>query len=241
MAADVAVVIVTHFSGDHLGAALASVYRRLFPNAATLEGDAATRGAVLQGIASADWLHVDAHARFDPAFPELSSIELADGPLLAEDLRPAGGALRFANLSACGSGRWPVTADSGRFGLGGALARLGVPWVVATRAPLRDDVAAAFGRAFYESLAEGSDVPAAYRAGLRAVADRPPTEWAALLLLHATHQEPGQSRVPLTPLPKAEVCRDRAPGRGDPLGAVAPRAWRRREPAPRRRSPGGVA
>src|SRR6185369_5207718 len=72
------------------GAALASLYRDLFPEGTVLEGKSATRGAVAEVLRGpAPWIHFDGHGRFDPAFGELSSIHLADGEMRAEELAPA--------------------------------------------------------------------------------------------------------------------------------------------------------
>jgi DNA-directed RNA polymerase specialized sigma24 family protein len=189
-------------SGD-LGEAERSlpVYRRLFPGSRVLHGREATREAVLGALAGASWLHVDAHASYDPVFPEMSRLELADGELgLMEWARlPAPG--RFANLSGCRTASWPATADSGQYGLGGLLTRLGVGWVVATRGPVPDAAADRYNQAFYRAVAGGLPVPAAHASGLAALRPvAPPQVWGAILLLRAAASAPeGQSSPPPTP------------------------------------------
>ncbi|HWN42617.1 MAG TPA: CHAT domain-containing protein, partial [Thermoanaerobaculia bacterium] len=123
------------------GSRSAGLYRSLFPQARLLQGEEASRAAVSRGLAGAEWLHLDAHGDQDPAFPELSSLVLADGTLRLLELAALPPPRRFANLSGCRTADWPVTADSGRYGLGGLLSRLGVPWVIAARDDL-DDVLA---------------------------------------------------------------------------------------------------
>lgn len=179
-------LFVVNPTGDlAAGAALGRFYRETFPRARVLEGPEATLDALRPRLSAAAWLHIDAHARYDPAFPELTELLLADGPVTARQLRTAD-SLQLANLSACGSGRWPVTADSGRFGLAGEFARRGAAWVVGTRADLPDALAADFNRAFYEELAGGAGIPQAYgHAVRRCRSSHPVTEWAALLLLQA--------------------------------------------------------
>jgi CHAT domain-containing protein len=183
------------------GSELARFYERVFPGSQVLAGSEATRGALRERLPAARWLHVDAHVRYDPAFPELSSLQLADAPVGAIDLRPMSPSLEFANLSACRSGEWPVTADSGRFGLAGLLARHGVRWVIGTRADLADTLARDFNRAFYAELARGVTVPAAYHAALGQVLRiHPASSWAALVLLEAVPIETGgQSAAARTP------------------------------------------
>jgi len=188
------------------GAELTRFYQRLFPGARVLHGSGATAAAVEQQLGGAGWLHVDAHARYDPAFPELSDLVLADGSIDAGRLAGETSSLALANLSACQSGRWPVTADSGRFGIAGLLARSGVPWVVGARSDLTDALAADFNRAFYDRLVAGSAIPDAYGAAL-ADARRlhAASDWAALLLLQAEQGDSGGQSAALTTLYKGEL------------------------------------
>ncbi len=165
-----------------------------------LQGGSATREALREALAGSRWLHVDAHARFEPAFPDLSTILLADGPLLGQELTAWSSGLELANLSGCQTGRAPVTADSGRFGILGLLARGGVPWVVGARAALPNAVAIDFNRAFYGALGAGTQVPQAYREALAAVSRRhPASRWAVLLLLHGAGGQSGAARTPSSP------------------------------------------
>jgi len=162
----------------------ARFYRSVAPSSEVLEGDAATGAALERELPRARSLHLDTHAHYDPAFPELSTVDLADRRLSAAQIAARAGHLELANVSACHSASWPVTADSGRFGLAGTLARAGVRWVVASRAELDDALATDFNRAFYERLAENRGVPDAFRHALgRVRAAHPVSSWAAILLL----------------------------------------------------------
>lgn len=168
------------------------LYRELFPGARLLHGAAATRAAVGRETAGAEWLHLDAHGAYEPAFPELSSLLLADGRLSFVELAALPVPRRFANLSGCRTGVWPTTADSGRYGLGGLLARLGVGWVIASRTDLKDDLAREYNRGLYRALHAGASIPAAHRQALAAVrAERPAAEWAGILLLRSAGADPG--------------------------------------------------
>lgn len=163
-----------------------AAYRRLFPGARILHGADATRRAVSAALAGAEWLHVDAHASYDPVFPEMSRLQLADGELGLIDWSRLPAPRRFANLSGCRTASWPATADSGQYGLGGLLTRLGAGWVVATRGPIPDAAAERYNQAFYRAIAAGSTVPGAHAAGLAALrSDDPPRVWGAILLLRA--------------------------------------------------------
>ena len=168
-----------------------ALYRELFPAARVLHGEAATRAAVGREAAGALWLHLDSHGAYEPAFPELSSLLLADGRLSFVELAALPMPRRFANLSGCRTGVWPATADSGRYGLGGLLARLGVEWVIASRTDLADDLAHDYNRAFYQAVSQGISVPGSHRKALAAVRERrPAAEWAGILLLRAAAAAP---------------------------------------------------
>ncbi len=171
--------------GNLAGArSLVETYRRLFPAARVLAGEAATVQALSGGLASAGRLHLDAHGRYDPAFPELSNLELADGRLTASDLAALPAPRELVNLSACKTGRSPTTADSGLYGLAGLFAQRGTAWVVASRGNLDDAVAREFNQAFYTSLAAGASVPESHGQALARLRGRwPAAAWAGLLLL----------------------------------------------------------
>ncbi len=161
-----------------------ALYRDLFPAATLLHGRRATRGALLEAVSGARWLHVDAHGHFDPAFPELSSLELADEPIKLLELAAIEAAPELVNLSGCQTGRWPTTADSGRYGLAGLFARGGSGWVIGAAADLDDRLAADFNRAFYRQLAAGAEAPRAFAHALGEARRRhPAAAWASLLLL----------------------------------------------------------
>ena len=175
-------------------------YRRLFPGGRILQGGEATREAVRGALAGAEWLHVDAHASYDPVFPEMSRLQLAGGELNLMEWSRLPAPRRFANLSGCRTASWPATADSGQYGLGGLLTRLGAGWVVANRGPVPDDAAYRYNQAFYRAIAGGSAVPAAHASGLAVLRPRyPPQVWGAILLLRAAGATGGQNPLPPTP------------------------------------------
>ncbi|HET9300473.1 MAG TPA: CHAT domain-containing protein, partial [Candidatus Polarisedimenticolaceae bacterium] len=189
------------FVVDPLGDLGLSTSEETLPaGARLLAGGSATRDALRQALPGSRWLHVDAHARFEPAFPDLSTVLLADGPVLGQELTAWASGLELANLSGCQTGRAPVTADSGRFGILGLLARRGIPWVVGARAALPNAVAIDFNRAFYGALEAGQPVPQAYRHALGEVSRRHPASgWAVLLLLHEGGGQSGAARTPPSP------------------------------------------
>jgi CHAT domain-containing protein len=196
---------------ENLGARreLTSFYSQRFPASRLLVGREATEAAFRRALATASWLHADTHGTYDPAFPERSSLELADGAVTLRQLAQLPLSLSFANLSGCRTGAWPVTADSGRYGLGGLLARRGVPWVIASRSDLLNDLAVDFNSAFYDALKTGAPVPEAYDRALARVRERfPAVAWASIFLIRgAGAPEPsagsartaGQTGPPPTP------------------------------------------
>ena len=185
----------------------AEFYRQAAPEAVLLRGSAATAGALQQQLTTASFLHLDVHALFDPIFPELSSIELADQELRLDALAALPAPPIFANLSGCGTGRWPTTADAGRFGLAGVFARRGTHWVIASRNVIRDRLLRDFNMAFYRNFATTTvtpqHVPQLYATALRQLRQSyPATEWASLFLLIGRKNYPsrGQETTLATPL-----------------------------------------
>lgn len=200
----------------------ADLYAQLFPAATIVRRADATRHRILEEVAEANWLHVGAHGRYDPAFPELSSLVAADGELSAADLIDHIDQLVMANLSACHSGRWPITADSGRYGLAGALSRQGVPWVVASRTTLDDRLASAFNASFYRSLAGDASVPTAYSSAMHQVRTSfPASQWSALLLLGTEGDARGGQTTELL-IPNRKEAAE-TPASGAPASAGAER------------------
>ncbi len=159
-------------------------FRNLFPDADIRHGEDADSQAMHEQLPRASWLHVDAHGTFNPTFPELTGIELADGSFSMLEVENLQIALQLANLSTCHSGRGPTTADSGRYGMAGMVARAGAEWVVASRGKLEDRLAQDFNRVFYTAIGEGKGVPKAFAEGLAGVRDRyAPSQWSMLFLI----------------------------------------------------------
>ena len=195
-------------AGNH-----ASQYRAWFPNAEHLQGAQATLDAVMSRLGEAHWIHFDTHGYFDPALPELSSLQLAESPLHWLQLTGLAPKARFVNLSGCQTGRWPITADSGAYGIAGLFTRLGTPWAVGSRNDLPDSVAAHLNRVFYQAVRDGADPPEAFRRGIREVSQAfPAPQWSGLILLKAADRpvekkfakyDPasGQISAPATPPP----------------------------------------
>ena len=169
----------------------AARYQTLLPQAEVLLGARATRRAVETALASAGFLHVDAHLQEDPVFPELSGVLLDLGlwrPVPALEQLPT--PLSWINMSSCRSATASASASRGSFGLAGWLADGHAAWVVGAQADLWDRAAGRFNAAFYEAAAQGASVPAAFNRGLESVAaELPAPRWAPLVLLSTSAEE----------------------------------------------------
>lgn len=182
--AGAAPVFVVDPRGDLAIRDQAKFYQILFPGGIVLRGEEATHLALKGAMANSQWLHVDAHGRFDAAFPELSSLSLADRPMTFIEIADLPLPSWFANLSGCDTGTWPTTADRGRYGIGGLLTRRGVPWVIASRSVLDDRLAGDFNRALYRQIHAGAGVADAFSGALETLRGKyPAAAWGALILL----------------------------------------------------------
>ena len=161
-------------------------FESLFPQARVLQGAEATREQVLSRLSRAEWIHFDTHGSYDPAMPELSSLILAEGPIHWLELTGLAPEAAFVNLSGCQTGRWPVTADSGAYGIAGLFTRLGTPWAVGSRVDLADRVAVSLNQAFYQAIHKGESPLEAFRSGIDQVsAEFPAPQWSGWMLLRA--------------------------------------------------------
>jgi tetratricopeptide (TPR) repeat protein len=143
------------------------------------------------------------------------SAALLYGEELAEWLAPA--CTRLIVLSAC-------RTASPLGGVAEALARKGVPAVVAMQAPLRDASAGLFARAFYGALAQGDTVEEAVREGRTSVRGVGPDWGVPVLYLSAEDSELfSAGPAAQAALPPANLPYLRNPhfvGRKDVLGRI---------------------
>ncbi|MFI6291922.1 CHAT domain-containing protein [Nonomuraea sp. NPDC050790] len=110
---------------------------------------------VLRALGEADVVHVAAHGVFQARSPLLSSITLADGPLMAYDLLGLERPPRLVVLSSCDAGMARAPCEGAPLGLAGTFLAQGTACVVAGMVPVRDEEALAVMACFHEFLSAG--------------------------------------------------------------------------------------
>lgn len=136
--------------------------RHTEPRSATTTNGYAVSTDVRTALASASVVHLAAHGHHVDQSPLFSSLDMADGPVFAHELR-APLAAELVILSACDVGRSRGRVGDEPLGLAAALLGLGVQCVVAATNPVHDDVAAAAMVDLHRRLVDGVDVATALR------------------------------------------------------------------------------
>jgi tetratricopeptide (TPR) repeat protein len=121
-----------------------------------LDRDAATCAGVRSAIAHTPVVHIAAHGTHEPDNALFSSLRLADGPLFAHELDGVDLTRSVLVLSACDVGSASAHFGGEPLGLTSVLLRMGARAVIASVAPLRDDVAARVMPALHAELRDGA-------------------------------------------------------------------------------------
>jgi hypothetical protein len=166
----------------------AAAVRARFPDAIALSDDQATAAAVRAALGTADVLHLAGHAVFEPSYPQMARILLADRPLFAFEVACAARVPRLVNLSGCRAGAERRGLGGEGEGLAAAFLASGAETVIAPLWPIRDDAALAFNEALYRELAVpgAGSAQAARRAQLSLLAKPEfahPGHWGAFAVL----------------------------------------------------------
>ena len=156
--------------GLRFSGAEAKLVASVWEGSEALAGEDATCEAVAEGLRSAGVVHLAAHGTHETDNPLFSSLRLADGPLFAHELDGIDLHGVVVVLSACEVGLSTPRIGGESLGLTSVLLRLGARAVVASVAPLRDDVAARVMPSLHAELRDGA-MPGSALA--RAVADEP--------------------------------------------------------------------
>lgn len=122
-----------------------------------LAGDEATCAAGTTAMPDAEIVHLAAHGVHEPDNPLFSCVRMADGPLYAHELDGVDLTGAVVVLSACEVGRASARVGGEPLGLKSVLLRLGARAVVASIAPLRDDVAARVMPRLHAALRRGQE------------------------------------------------------------------------------------
>ncbi|QJW37595.1 CHAT domain-containing protein [Cellulosimicrobium protaetiae] len=156
--------------GLRFSSAEAKLVASVWEGSDALAGEDATCEAVVDGLRTAGVVHLAAHGTHETDNPLFSSLRLADGPLFAHELDGIDLHGVVVVLSACEVGLSTPRIGGESLGLTSVLLRLGARAVVASVAPLRDDVAARVMPSLHAELRDGA-MPGTALA--RAVADEP--------------------------------------------------------------------
>ncbi|MGI8667596.1 MAG: CHAT domain-containing protein [Jatrophihabitans sp.] len=120
-------------------------------------GPRADRAALKEALAGARLVHLATHGTHQAENPLFSSILLADGPVFAYELDPAGHVAEHVVLAACELGQATIRPGDEALGLTSVLLHLGTRSVISGVAKVRDEVAADVMTRYHQALAAGVD------------------------------------------------------------------------------------
>lgn len=154
-----------------------------------VEGAAANRKALLDGLANQSIIHLSTHAYATPNGAEQPRILTATDPIYLPDVQGLELEAGLVTLSACQSNIGPLAKGEGVLGLGRAFTAAGARGVVASLWSLNDRATADVVTNFYAALAEGAPKPVALHQAQLAYLDRAdapaylksPYYWAGLV------------------------------------------------------------
>jgi tetratricopeptide (TPR) repeat protein len=152
-----AVIVVAGPGLDH-AVREASTIATSRTSARVLVGGRATVQTVLDALRGARVGHIAAHGRFESENPMMSSLQLADGPLMVYDIEDLDPPPLQVVLAACHSASARLHAGNELLGLAHALLSLGSSGVVATSLPAPDAETAVLMSGLHEGLAAGRGI-----------------------------------------------------------------------------------
>jgi CHAT domain-containing protein len=138
----------------------ADLVKRLFGG--SVWTDEAARRPVLQA-SPRQVLHVAAHGQYRLDQPDLSYLQLADGPVYADDLLQHDLSYELVTLSACETGRATVAGGEELIGLGRGLLYAGAGALVLSLWSVADASTLRLMEGFYRRLRDGASKAAALR------------------------------------------------------------------------------
>ena len=129
---------------------------KAYPGCRPLVADEATVDTTLRALDGAQLAHLAAHGHHDQQNVLFSSLDLADGPLMAYDIQALSAAPRHVVLSACDVGRTVVRPGEEILGFTAALLYVGTATVVSSVTRIADDVAMKVMTAYHRLLSTGT-------------------------------------------------------------------------------------
>lgn len=158
---------------------------RLFPNAVTLTGDAATRENLFKAAPRARFLHLASHGFFRRDNPMFSFLKLADSQLNFYSLLDLQLNAEMVTLSACHTGVNKVFPGDELHGLMRGFLHAGAPSVVASLWAVSDQSTAELMRELYTGIRDGASKRAALRSAQLAIKEAygHPYYWAPFVLM----------------------------------------------------------
>jgi CHAT domain-containing protein len=156
----------------------------LFAQTDAATGDLATLDTLRTRASGVDVLHLACHAVFRHDNPMFSALQLADGPLTAEQIEGLRLQAGIVVLSACETGLAGEQRGDELVGLVRAFMIAGAARVMASLWPVDDQVTTAFMNCFYAALCSGRTPASALRQAQQAVkrSHPHPFYWAAFTL-----------------------------------------------------------
>jgi CHAT domain-containing protein len=140
---------------------------RLFRNATSITGPAATREAMRTRLACSDVLHLACHAKFRPDNPLFSALRLADGWLTVREAYELDLEGRLVTLSACETGMSGFGPGDEFIGLVRGFLSAGAPSLVVSLWTVDDESTRELMENMYRRLLAGDGPAAALRAAQR--------------------------------------------------------------------------
>ncbi|HUC27737.1 MAG TPA: CHAT domain-containing protein, partial [Streptosporangiaceae bacterium] len=129
---------------------------KAYPGCRPLLAAEATVDTTLHALDGAPLAHLAAHGHHDQQNVLFSSLDLADGPLMAYDIQALSAAPRHAVLSACDVGRTVVRPGEEVLGFTAALLYIGTATVISSVTRVADDDAMGVMTAYHRALATGA-------------------------------------------------------------------------------------
>jgi CHAT domain-containing protein len=127
----------------------------LHPEAVVLTGPAATAASVADALDGSSLAHIASHGSFRADQPLLSSLRLADGPLMVYDLERLRHAPLQLVLASCDAGLSAVRPGDELMGVAAALLGLGTTSVLAPLLPIPDDLTRPLMQTLHRALKSG--------------------------------------------------------------------------------------